>query len=73
MGISVLEQAAIIASIRDDERGHNQMFRRMYRELTGYEVTGISNEQYEHVNSYRAGLQKALFGELAAVEKYRKI
>ena len=30
---------------RNDERGHNQMFRQMYRELTGHEVTGVSNEQ----------------------------
>lgn len=30
---------------RNDERGHNQMFRQMYRELTGHEVTEVSNEQ----------------------------
>lgn len=58
---------------RNDERGHNHMFRQMYRELTGHEVTGVSNEVPEHVNSYIAGLQKAFQGELSAVEKYRKI
>ena len=67
------QQAAIIASIRDDERGHNQMFRGIYREITGQEITGISNEQYQHINSYVTGLQRALEGELSAVEKYRKI
>ncbi len=67
------EQAAIIASIRDDERGHNQMFRGIYREITGQEITGISNEQYQRVESYTEGLQRALLGELSAVEKYRKI
>ncbi|WP_282943047.1 ferritin-like domain-containing protein [Paenibacillus sp. RC67] len=67
------EQASVIASIRNDERGHNQMFRQMYRDLTGYEVTGVSNEQPEQVKSYIAGLQKAFEGELSAVEKYRKI
>ncbi|WP_256757853.1 ferritin-like domain-containing protein [Cohnella sp. WQ 127256] len=67
------EQAAIIASIREDERGHNHMFRGMYRELTGQEITGISNELHKPVESYVAGLQQALLGELSAVEKYRKI
>ncbi|MDQ1913379.1 ferritin-like domain-containing protein [Paenibacillus sp. GD4] len=67
------EQADTIASIRNDERGHNQMFRQMYRELTGREVTGVSNEAPEQVTSYIAGLQKAQQGELEAVERYRKI
>lgn len=67
------EQVAIIESIRNDERGHNQMFREMYRALTGQEITGISNEQYEKVQLYLEGLQRALQGELSAVEKYRKI
>ncbi|MBM7568737.1 ferritin family protein [Paenibacillus sacheonensis] len=67
------QQAAIIASIRDDERGHNRMFRQMYQDLTGYQVTGTLNEDNPIVNSYMDGLQKAFDGELAAVEKYRKI
>lgn len=49
------------------------MFRQMYKELTGHEVTGVSNEAPENVNSYIAGLQQAFQGELSAVEKYRKI
>ncbi|MNC15716.1 Rubrerythrin [compost metagenome] len=67
------EQVAIIESIRNDERSHNKMFREMYRALTGQEITGVSNEQYEKVQSYPAGLQRALMGELEAVEKYRNI
>ncbi|MEK4511167.1 ferritin-like domain-containing protein [Paenibacillus sp. FSL K6-2524] len=67
------EQASIITSIRDDERGHNYMFRCMYKELTDQDISGISNEQYQRVESYLTGLQRALQGELAAVEKYRKI
>lgn len=66
-------QAAIITSIRNDERGHNQMFRQMYKDLTGQEISGVSSEPVETVTSYLAGLQKAFQGELAAVEKYRKI
>ncbi|MDN4068864.1 ferritin-like domain-containing protein [Paenibacillus vini] len=67
------EQVAIIESIRNDERGHNKMFREMYRALTGQEITGISNEQYVKVQSYEEGLQRALMGELGAVERYRNI
>lgn len=67
------EQAAIITSIRDDERGHNYMFRGMFKEITGQDITGISSEQYQRIGSYDEGLQKALQGELSAVEKYRKI
>lgn len=67
------EHAEIIESIRNDERGHNKMFREMYKALTGHEVTGISSEQYTKVQSYLEGLQRALLGELSAVEKYRSI
>ncbi|NOU92350.1 ferritin-like domain-containing protein [Paenibacillus sp. LMG 31456] len=67
------EQATIIKSIRDDERGHNRMFRGIYNALTGHEVSGTSDEQYGKVTSYEEGLQRALLGELSAVEKYRKI
>ncbi|MFE4712452.1 ferritin-like domain-containing protein [Paenibacillus sp. NPDC056722] len=67
------EQAEVITSIRNDERGHNQMFHQMYWELTGHKVMGVSNEVPDNVNSYIAGLQKAFQGELSAVEKYRKI
>lgn len=67
------EQVAIIESIRNDERGHNKMFREMYRAFTGQEITGTSSEQNEGVQSYIQGLQQALQGELGAVERYRKI
>ncbi|AJY73716.1 ferritin family protein [Paenibacillus beijingensis] len=67
------EQADIIASIRDDERSHNRMFRQMYKAITGQEVSGGDSEPYEVVESYDSGIQKALMGELSAVEKYRSI
>lgn len=66
-------QVDVITSIRNDERKHNQMFRQMYREITGQAVTGVSNEVPEQADSYFSGLQKAFQGELSAVEKYRKI
>jgi rubrerythrin len=67
------DQAVMIESIRNDERSHNKMFREMYHELTGQEISGISSEQYERVQSYTEGLQRAMLGELGAVERYRNI
>ncbi|MGV2643583.1 ferritin-like domain-containing protein, partial [Clostridium perfringens] len=32
------EEKEIIASIRDDERRHNQIFRRIYKDFTGMDV-----------------------------------
>ncbi|MHA7963388.1 ferritin family protein [Paenibacillus sp. CAU 1782] len=67
------EQVDLIAGIRNDERGHNKMFREMYRELTGQEVTTEGSEPYQKVTRYLEGLQRALQGELGAVEKYRNM
>ena len=67
------EEKEIISSIRDDERQHNQMFRKIYRDFTGQEVQGMNGEQLERPATYIAGIKKALFGELKAVEKYRRI
>ncbi|MDF2959514.1 MAG: hypothetical protein K0S39_1249 [Paenibacillus sp.] len=67
------EQAKIIASVRDDERSHNHMFRGIYKALSGQDIPGGNNETYVKVQSYTEGLQRALLGELSAVEKYREI
>ena len=32
------DEKKIIASIRDDERGHNKMFRQIYKSITGVDV-----------------------------------
>lgn len=64
----------IIRSIRDDERKHNQILRRLYYEFTGQiiPVDTLSNESGSNID-YKSNLEKALFGELDAVVKYRKI
>lgn len=64
----------IIRSIRDDERKHNQILRRLYYEFTGQMLPTdtLSNEQKNNMD-YKSNLEKALFGELDAVAKYRKI
>ena len=69
------EQKKIIEDIRNDERIHTQIFRKIFTELTGV-VLPISNQMSNTTptNSftYQEGLQKALFGELDAVKKYRE-
>ncbi|WMJ82436.1 ferritin-like domain-containing protein [Clostridium sp. MB40-C1] len=67
------EEKEIITSIRDDERKHNKLFRRIYEDFTGMEVPPTEEETFEKPKSYLDGIKKALFGELRAVEKYRDI
>ena len=68
------KEKEIIRSIRDDERRHNQILRRLYYEFTGQilPTDTLSNEQKNNMD-YKSNLEKALFGELDAVAKYRKI
>ncbi len=67
------KQKDIIVAIRDDERKHNKMFRNIYKDITGKDVVIENEEKFVEPKSYIAGVEKALFGELSAVEKYRKI
>ena len=64
----------IIRSIRDDERKHNQILRGLYYEFTGQMLPAdtLTVETNNNMN-YKENLEKALFGELDAVSKYRKI
>jgi rubrerythrin len=57
------EEREIIASIRDDERKHNKMFRKIYRDFTGQEVQSVNREQFERPATYIEGIRKALFWE----------
>ena len=63
----------IIRTIRNDERKHNQILRRLYFEFTvqTLQLTGPTTETSE--TAYKENLEKALFDELDAVKKYRKI
>lgn len=71
---SSLEAKEIIKSIRDDEKKHNQILRKLYYEFTG-QVLPIDTFLNENINrnSFNKNLKKAMFGELNAVKKYRKI
>ena len=68
------KEKEIIRNIRDDERKHNQILRELYYNFTG-QMISVDNSNSESNNNmdYRTNLEKALFGELDAVKKYRKI
>ncbi len=63
----------IIAGIRDDEMKHFDMFRKIYLDITGYYPQPIGEEEFEQPANYLEGIEKALFGELRAIEMYRQI
>ncbi|WP_258171285.1 ferritin-like domain-containing protein [Paenibacillus sp. R14(2021)] len=67
------EEQAIIVSIRDDERKHNQMFRKIYYDLTGQTIPVTQDAAFEKPQSFTEGVKKAFFGELSAMERYRII
>ena len=64
----------IIRSIRDDEKKHNQILRELYFNFTGQIIPPDNSIETINDNfNYKEELEKALFGELDAVVKYRKI
>ena len=64
----------IIRSIRDDERKHNQILRDLYYNFTGQMLpANTSTPNIDTSLSYKENLEKALFGELNAVVRYRRI
>lgn len=76
----LLEQAPtdkekeIITSIRNDERKHNKILRDLYYNFTGQIIQAdMSEPNINNTLTYQENLEKALFGELDAVVKYRKI
>lgn len=68
------KEKEIIRSIRDDERKHNQILRKLYYDFTGQVIpTDTSAVNVDNKLNYKEQLEKALFGELNAVVKYRRI
>ncbi len=64
----------IIKSIRNDERKHNQILRELYYEFTGQILPQDTlSDNSKNNMDYKSNLEKALFGELDVVAKYRKI
>lgn len=70
------KEKSIIRNIQEDEKKHNHILKRLYYEFTGQmlpEAT-LKNNGAQNMNmDYKSNLEKALFGELDAVSKYRKI
>ncbi len=73
LSVAPPNQRDIITSIRDDERKHGRLFRQLYWEVTGKEIPAAPDVPFEKPLNYCDGISKALFGELAAVERYRRI
>ncbi|CAB1246124.1 rubrerythrin [Clostridium sp. WLY-B-L2] len=67
------ESRNIIVGIRDNESKHNRMFRQIYHDLTGENISELQNEEMQYPEHFCDGVKRALYGELAAVERYRKI
>lgn len=68
------KEKEIIRSIRDDERKHNQILRELYYNFTGQVIPEATLPvNTDSKLSYKEQLEKALFGELNAVARYRRI
>lgn len=67
------DEKEIIESIRNDERKHNQLFRKIYKDFTGNEINTMNEENLKKPLSFIDGIRTALFGELKAVDKYKAI
>lgn len=67
------DEKEIIESIRNDERKHNQLFRKIYKDFTGNEINTMNEENLKKPSSFMDGIRTALFGELKAVDKYKAI
>lgn len=57
-------QKEIITSIRNDDIRHNQLYKKMYKELTGQEVHLEKKEEFVPPASFEQGIRKAVLGEM---------
>lgn len=68
------EAKNIIEEIRQNEKKHNEILRFVYSNITGEILPSAQDIEFKQTNTtYLQDLQKALFGELDAVKKYRRI
>lgn len=63
----------IIIEVENDELGHNQMFKTIYKQLTGEEVPQVEEKSFEAPASFKKGIEKALKEKLRTVKDYREI
>lgn len=67
-----MDIAQTIQGIVNDEKLHNEIFRSMYRQLTGNEPI-VEEETFQPPANFTEGIIRALKDEVEAVRKYRKI
>lgn len=67
------DQKGIIGSIIQDERKHLKMLSEIYWQVTGKDLPPAPEAPFEKPKSYCEGISTAIFGELAAVERYRRV
>lgn len=67
-----MDIAQTIQGIANDEKLHNEIFKSMYRQLTGNEAI-VEEETFQPPANFTEGIIRALKGEMEAVRKYRKI
>ena len=67
-----MDIAQTIQGIANDEKLHNEIFKSMYRQLTGNEAV-VEEETFQPPENFTEGIIRALKGEMEAVRKYRKI
>lgn len=68
-----MQQKEIIYSIMRDERVNATLFRRMYEELSGIEVSRDPKEKLVMPQSYLAGISEAINRESRELERYKVI
>ncbi|GEM_PF-385519 len=66
------EQKEIIESIKNDEKRHNMIFKRIYKDFTTEEIEN-EDDDFKKPKTYIEGIKMALMSEMGAVEKYKKI
>lgn len=67
------EDRETISAIRNDEMKHYEILKKLYHELTGEEAPKPGTAEETEQMTYCQALAKALRGEVAAIERYRKI
>ncbi|ACL69267.1 ferritin family protein [Halothermothrix orenii] len=67
------KERAIISGIREDELRHYELFRQIYRDITGRNPVPLGDDEFEEPENYLAGIEEAKLGEIETAAKYRQI
>lgn len=67
------EERRIIRAISYDKIKHHQVFKQIYYDLTGHQITMSSNTKFHKPSSYLLGLSRAYFRDLDDSERYKAI